>query len=67
MEPDGPRCPFCGRPAGVVYVSSHEQCACCGQVVEPCYTGEQAQPETTVPAVARLPRDRHADPEDRGQ
>ena len=55
MKSEGPHCPFCGRPAGIVYVSSHYQCAGCGQVIESCCTGEQAQPATTVPVVARLP------------
>jgi hypothetical protein len=52
MVHEAERCPFCGRAAGYVYVTSHYQCAACGQVVEPCCTGEQAQ---VGPASCRSP------------
>lgn len=59
MDIGDPRCPFCGREAGLIYVASHYQCAACGQIVDACCSGEVAWPTSQGerhPGDSREPR-----------
>lgn len=50
------RCPYCGFLVPAVHVHGHAQCSNCGNNIEPCCTGANAQDEANAtPAMNAAP------------